>query len=245
MWFAEVGARQIGRITPNGSITEFPVPDSGAGGPTELATGPDGNVWFVEPGPSQFGRITAQGVVTIFPLPMPDVKPNGITTSLSTPTDIALGPDGNLWFTENLSNKIGRVSGFGPEPTPTPTAACLPPQTPGPSPVPSFTGDGIWQSELATVNNGGVVYDNELAGWAADALAPGGVIHARDAAFFFQECSGGGMLDEIRDRLSGSVPWVGASPPAGISHRTTRSATVPMPAATTPIGPSPSPPSCG
>ena len=56
-----------------------------------------------------------------------------------------------------------------------------------------------------------MVYDNELAGWVADALAPGGVIHARDAAFFFQECSGGGMLDEIRDRLAGSVPFVAAS----------------------------------
>ena len=46
-----------------------------------------------------------------------------VPTGVSGPHDIAAGPDGNLWFTEILGNKIGRVTTSGaftefPIPTP-------------------------------------------------------------------------------------------------------------------------------
>ena len=31
LWFTEFGAGKIGRITPSGSITEFPIPTAGSG----------------------------------------------------------------------------------------------------------------------------------------------------------------------------------------------------------------------
>ncbi len=39
------------------------------------------------------------GVVTEYAIPTADAQPGGITT----------GPDGNLWFTENDADKIGKI----------------------------------------------------------------------------------------------------------------------------------------
>jgi virginiamycin B lyase len=91
----------IGRITPAGHVTEFRLPnqpDPAAGPPTELTSGPDGNVWFVAGNDHMLGRITPQGAISEFPLPA------GITLG-----DITLGPDGNLWFTDTLANTIDRI----------------------------------------------------------------------------------------------------------------------------------------
>ncbi len=45
MWFTE--ADKIGRITPSGEITEFPLPTPDSA-PMGITTGPDGNLWFTE-----------------------------------------------------------------------------------------------------------------------------------------------------------------------------------------------------
>src|SRR5437762_180669 len=46
---------------------------------------------------NRLGRITPGGVVTEFIIPTPNSLPDYIT----------VGPDGNLWFTEEGGNKIG------------------------------------------------------------------------------------------------------------------------------------------
>ena len=96
LWVAEPGVNKIARVTPTGTITEFPVP----GGllPTAVTAGPDGNVWFAQRG--GVGFITPAGKVKVY-------KVDGIISSI-TP-----GPDGNLWFTENFRGKIGRVTPSG------------------------------------------------------------------------------------------------------------------------------------
>src|SRR5262245_45830415 len=45
----------------------------------------------------------AQPPITEFPVP----------TTSSTPTTIVVGPDGNLWFTEQGADKIGRITPTG------------------------------------------------------------------------------------------------------------------------------------
>lgn len=45
----------IGRITPVGAITEYPLPTYSSS-PLAIAAGPDGNLWFTEYG--KIGRIT-------------------------------------------------------------------------------------------------------------------------------------------------------------------------------------------
>jgi streptogramin lyase len=97
VWFTERSGDKIGRITPAGEITEFPVPTAGHHAPMDIAAGPDGNLWFTEDnsvGGFQIGRITPAGVISEFPLPAgPTDAP------LFTRLAIAAGPDGNLWVT--------------------------------------------------------------------------------------------------------------------------------------------------
>jgi hypothetical protein len=62
IWFNELAANQIGRITTAGAFTEFPVPTPNAfpeGG--EIVAGPDGNLWFTENSANKIGRMTTSG----------------------------------------------------------------------------------------------------------------------------------------------------------------------------------------
>ena len=64
--------------------------------------GPRGSLWFTEDvtrGIAKIGRITTLGVVGEYPVPTPGCAPTGI----------AAGPDGRVWFTEFLGNKIGAL----------------------------------------------------------------------------------------------------------------------------------------
>jgi streptogramin lyase len=102
LWFAEVQANKIGRITPTGSATEFAVP-TGFGEPDAITAGPDGNVWFTELVGNKIGKITPAGAITEFPVPTGNCRPYGIT----------LGPDGYLWFVELAGNKVGKITSDG------------------------------------------------------------------------------------------------------------------------------------
>ncbi|MDX6720325.1 MAG: virginiamycin lyase [Solirubrobacteraceae bacterium] len=100
MWFTDF-EDQIGRVTPAGVITEFPVPAGSR--PDDITRGPDGNVWFTSQETGKIGRITPSGVVTEFSLPNARSHPRGIVA----------GPDGNLWFTESTEGVIGRITPAG------------------------------------------------------------------------------------------------------------------------------------
>ena len=60
VWFVLSGPKQIGRITPTGVITTFPVP----GNPRGITLGPDGNLWFAEQDRPVIARIAPTGAVT-------------------------------------------------------------------------------------------------------------------------------------------------------------------------------------
>lgn len=129
IWFTEdvtnssnftISESKIGRISPSGIFTEFPLPNS-SNILYGITKGPDGNVWFTENAAdsnsniteSKIGRISLSGTFTEFPL----------SNSMATPGEIITGPDGNLWFTEYQLNldgnslyskgKIGRISPNG------------------------------------------------------------------------------------------------------------------------------------
>jgi hypothetical protein len=117
MWFLEsrfgggphIG-NKVGRITPAGVITEFPIPTQDSF-PSDIEPGSDGNMWFTEEGadifdPSSFpavdklSRITLSGAITEFQMPVN-----------SNPSSVTAGADGNLWVTENTSaNGLAKVS---------------------------------------------------------------------------------------------------------------------------------------
>ncbi len=99
LWFTEIpnnSEAKVGRITPTGRITEFPILN---GEPEDITAGPDGNLWFTQMG-SSIGRITPTGTITIFTISTPLAYAQGITA----------GPDGNLWFVELIGNKIGNIN---------------------------------------------------------------------------------------------------------------------------------------
>ena len=58
----------MGRITPAGVITEYPIPTPNAF-PRAIALGGDGNIWFGEFGGGKIGEITPQGMITEYPIP--------------------------------------------------------------------------------------------------------------------------------------------------------------------------------
>jgi streptogramin lyase len=119
----------IGRLAPAGQFQMFPLPDPDSY-PTMITFASDGSVWFTvfqgkgrlnPPGdtkPSfaggynEIGHLTPDGKFRIFALP----SSIGQNASLA---GIAAGPDGNLWFTENLdingstSQLIGRMTPAG------------------------------------------------------------------------------------------------------------------------------------
>ena len=70
--------------------------------PTDITTGPDGNLWFTDTGADAIGRITPTGTVTIFGGP-----------GILAPSDITAGPDGNLWFTSPYTDTVGRITTAG------------------------------------------------------------------------------------------------------------------------------------
>ncbi len=108
VWFTESQGELdapslIGRITPDGTVTEFSNlrVNSFANG---IAAGADGNLWFTTVnhtgGPFQeVERITPDGTVTEFP----DALGGGA---------IAEGPDGNIWFA-GVGAQIGRITPDG------------------------------------------------------------------------------------------------------------------------------------
>jgi streptogramin lyase len=77
LWFGEYSF--IGRITPSGAVTQFPV--TRYSGAYDVTDGPDGNVWFAEVG-GKVGYVTPAGgecvryfVRGIFYCPVPDAYP--------------------------------------------------------------------------------------------------------------------------------------------------------------------------
>jgi virginiamycin B lyase len=107
MWFLENVAHQIGRVTPDGQITEFPV-NPGGMALTHIVAGTDGALWFTGiqvSGQATVGRITTDGHVTTFPIPGAE--------NFHSPSGLTVGPDGALWMTEPYGNEVVQMTTTG------------------------------------------------------------------------------------------------------------------------------------
>jgi virginiamycin B lyase len=106
VWFSEA-FHQVGRIDTAGKIAEFSMADDRRS-PLVMTLGPDGNMWFgayrfVGDGGStagSIGRIDNAGKI----VEVADGLPAG-----SFPDSLAVGGDGNLWFTDYYGNRIGKL----------------------------------------------------------------------------------------------------------------------------------------
>jgi streptogramin lyase len=62
LWFTEFSGRRIGRISTDGSISEYLLPVSSQ--PLGITTGPDGRIWFTDFGANKIGAISTSGAIT-------------------------------------------------------------------------------------------------------------------------------------------------------------------------------------
>ena len=86
LWFTELNANKIGRVTNAGVVKEFSTPSMGR--LSGITAGPDGNLWYVRSENPAIGRMTTAGVATEFPI------------TGGSPMAITAGPDGNLWVAD-------------------------------------------------------------------------------------------------------------------------------------------------
>jgi uncharacterized delta-60 repeat protein len=180
LWFTELG-KGIGRITPQGQLTEFTTGIPANAQPYGITAGPDGNLWFTEFALNRVARITPAGQVTEFPL-----------TGAHQPLDITTGPDGNLWFTEQNARGIGRITPAGVVThftagfSDTPSAI-----TAGPDGNLWFTEDSavgkITPAGVVTEYSSGITPGSNLLG----ITAPG------DGKLWFTERNGGGRVGYV------------------------------------------------
>ena len=102
LWFTGSGTG-VGRIDTAGQITEFPLPLFGER--NAIVGGPDGNIWLSNSGPGaadgSIDRLTLDGHLSTYPVPYGS-------------RGMAVGPEGDIWFTEWAGHGIGRIAPGSP-----------------------------------------------------------------------------------------------------------------------------------
>ena len=113
LWFTNRGNTQsIGRITPSGTITETTSGlDPMASMPNGITVGGDRRLWFTDEGSLTMAGTGGVGNATTAATPTVTESPNNIQTA-GRPDAITTGPDGTVWFEDNLGGNeaIGRIS---------------------------------------------------------------------------------------------------------------------------------------
>jgi streptogramin lyase len=98
IWFAEEAGNRIGRLTPAGVLTEFPLINPGSR-PHGLATAADGVL--ITEGAGRIGHITAMGVLS------------ESATLGGAPKEIAPGPFAQYWWSDPLHDQLSSTNGEG------------------------------------------------------------------------------------------------------------------------------------
>ena len=179
VWYFDVGQKLVGRVSPNGSITQFPVPGTGSGSEA-IAGGADGNIWMVARsdmnGPDWILKVSPAGVVTKYPLAN-GVGPEGITW----------GPDGNIWFTEFWTGRVGRMAPAGVI-----TEFSLP--TPNPRGIVTGPDHNLWIAEgglqhesIARMTIQGEITEFPLGSNVNNQLQPHNIVAGPDGNMWFTE----------------------------------------------------------
>jgi streptogramin lyase len=140
--------------SPPGTVSTIPLPPGieGLGG---LASGWDGNLWFTarfkSNGAGLIGRVSGvdgqSPTVTTFP--------SGDDRATSQPSQIVMGRQYDMWFTDPGTDRIGRIT-FDAQGAPIIESFSLPAYPGTPQLVPIFPRDHLW--DLAVGSDGNVWY---------------------------------------------------------------------------------------
>lgn len=127
VWFTdeETIPHKVGYVDAGSThAEEFAVPCNRCDSEAAIAVLPgivatdDGGAWFNydhEQGEgstiaSGIGHVTATGQFTLYPLPDKGHQP---VPDANGHSSITVGPDGNIWFTENAGNRVGKITPSG------------------------------------------------------------------------------------------------------------------------------------
>jgi streptogramin lyase len=89
VWFTNTDADMVGKVTPGGTITEYPIGDGKF--PYDIVAGRDGNLWFTENINDKTGAVSTGGtLVHEYYAPGVDSRPTGITVA----------PNGEIWWVD-------------------------------------------------------------------------------------------------------------------------------------------------
>ena len=194
--------------TPN--INEYAQPSGSK--PSQITSGPDGNLWFTDESTSKLGRLTTAGAVTEYSLPSGSV-PKGITSGSdgklwfvdegtdkigkattagavteyslpagSKPARITLGSDGNLWFTDAGTSKVGKITTAGAI-----TEYSLPVGA-EPNGITSGADSALWFTERKLAKIGRITTAGAITGYSLPSGSePSGIASGSDGALWFTE----------------------------------------------------------
>ncbi len=148
LWFTDYTARYIGRVTTQGTVTEWPLPANFTTYPQDLAVGPDNNLWFTliaDNGYRGLGAITTGGAF-LGPFPLLNRAQYGSPEGL-----VFSRADGNFW--------MSYTGGFILRATPTGTLTQFPLPWDGGSPYGMTTdaAGNIWFADHGTARIGHLV----------------------------------------------------------------------------------------
>ncbi|HEV2032957.1 MAG TPA: hypothetical protein VGU71_01965 [Candidatus Dormibacteraeota bacterium] len=187
LWFTNGGQYKVGRMTPSGALTQFDLPAI-VGGPSRITTGPDGKIWITTNALGQgkqdwIVRLGRDGAVTQFQ------AGTGSGNSGTSPSGIASGPDGNLWFTEASANRVGRMTPAGVL-----TEFPIPTFDSSPSAIVAGPDGNLWFVEshfrntaVARITTAGVVTEYPLGGSVDDQLQPREIVAGQDGNLWLSQ----------------------------------------------------------
>jgi virginiamycin B lyase len=136
IWFMDTNnstGSKIGRITPSGVVTEFPIPQAQnmqsqglVNFYQNITAGPNGNIWYTAERVNTttgikagvIGQVSPSGGVQVYNLPAAPRNSNPRSTGSGGLLSVAItaGPDGNVWFTSFQAGghaAIGKITPSG------------------------------------------------------------------------------------------------------------------------------------
>jgi virginiamycin B lyase len=135
IWFIERSADKVGRMTLDGSFTEYQLTLGSF--PNRIVVGPDGALWFTELLRNMIGRITTSGQLSEYPMP-------------GGPVGITVGRDGQLYTALFSAGGVARFDISGQV-----TGTWTLPGAVGPLQISTGLGLDIWVADAF----GGNVYE--------------------------------------------------------------------------------------
>jgi len=207
LWFTEGETDQpsrnaVGRLTPDGTWlgeTSLPLPASGAcnpsaavgSNPVGLAAGTD-SVWVTGYNACLVYVLSREGrLVGSYPVP-------------NNPNRITVGPDGNLWITETLANRLAVLAPgapFGIKPPEYPVSGPPTAIVSGPPSSPNT----LWFTSYGTNKIQGITTGGNTTAPLPAGTGPGGLVVGPDGNLWFTEL-GGKRIGVMT--TNGDVRWI-------------------------------------